>query len=40
LCADFLVSGDNQVISLIGMDAIRPTMTHLFDAIDISKDDT
>lgn len=37
LCGDFLVSGDNRVISLIGMDAIRPTMSHLFNAIDLSR---
>lgn len=37
LCGDFLVSGDNRVISLIGMDAIRPTMQHLFKAIDLSR---
>lgn len=37
LCGDFLVSRDNQVISLVGMDAIRPTMRHLFNAIDLSR---
>lgn len=37
LCGDFLVSEDNRVISLVGMDAVRPTMQHLFNAIDLSR---
>ena len=37
LCGDFLVSKDNRVISLVGMDTIRPTMSHLFNAIDLSR---
>lgn len=36
-CGDLLVSGENQIINLVGMHTIYETMEHLFNAIDLSR---